>query len=141
MASVDRFPIAAVGAVVIHQSKVLLAKRGRAPNQGLWTIPGGKLQWGESLAKAAEREVREETGLNIRAGEPVHVFEYIDTAAGFHYLIVDLLAHYVSGTLQAADGIDAVEWFDLRALADAKVERNTCELLLRLVREGKVSLV
>jgi len=140
MVSVERFPIPAVGAVVVHQSKVLLVKRGRPPNQGLWTIPGGKLRWGEPLTSAAEREVQEEAGLQIHATEPVHVFEYIDTAAGFHYIIVDLLARYLAGTAQAGDGIDAVAWFDRRGLMDTNVEINTRELLLRLTREGKVSL-
>lgn len=141
MTPVERVPIPAVGAVVIHQSRVLLVKRGHPPNQGLWTIPGGKLCWGESLAKAAEREVREETGLEIRAGERVHVVEYIDMHAGFHYIIVDLLAQYISGVAQPMDDIDAVAWFDQGALAGTDVEENTRTLLLRLVREGRVTLI
>lgn len=140
MVSVERFPVPAVGAVVVHDSKVLLVKRGRPPNQGLWTIPGGKLRWGETLALAAEREVFEETSLEIRAADPVHVFEYIDTAAGFHYIIVDLLARYISGTARAGDGIDAAAWFNQRALMETNVESNTRALMLRLTREGKVSL-
>lgn len=140
MNSVQRFPIPAVGAVVIHQSRVLLVKRAHPPNRGLWTIPGGKLCWGESLAKAAEREVREETGLEITAGEPVHVFEYLDTEAGFHFIIVDLLAQYVSGIARPADDIDAVAWFDQRALAGTDVEENTRTLLQRLARERRVAL-
>lgn len=141
MVSAERFPIPAVAAVVIHQARVLLVKRARPPNQGLWTIPGGKLRWGETMIQAAEREVREETGLVIRAGKPVHIFEYMDVQAGFHYLIVDLLAHLISGTAHPADDIEAVDWFDLHALQGAEVEHNTRQLLLRLLEEKQVALV
>lgn len=140
MPSEERYPIPAVGAVVIHEHKVLLAQRGRPPNQGLWTIPGGKVAWGESLAEAAEREIREETGLTVRAGEPVHVFDLIDAVAGFHYIIVDVLAQYVSGTAQPADDAQAVAWFDLAALDEPRVESATRGLLQRLAREGRIAL-
>lgn len=64
-------PRVGVGAVVLREGRVLLVRRGVAPALGLWAIPGGALELGETLREAAEREILEETGITIRAGEPV----------------------------------------------------------------------
>jgi 8-oxo-dGTP diphosphatase len=65
-------PRVGVGAVVIRDNKILLIKRGIAPSKGLWAIPGGNLELGETLREAAEREIMEETGVLIKAGDPVY---------------------------------------------------------------------
>src|SRR3989304_4831608 len=59
-------PRVAVGVVVVKNSSVLLVKRGREPSKGLWSVPGGLIELGETLEDAAQREVREETGINVR---------------------------------------------------------------------------
>ncbi|MEE9402308.1 MAG: NUDIX hydrolase, partial [Desulfobacteria bacterium] len=100
-------PQVAVGAIVIKDGRVLLVKRSQPPSKGLWAIPGGRVELGETLKEAAEREIMEETGLTIRAGDPVYTFEVIkrdDTGRiRFHYVIVDLVADYLSGKLNASD--------------------------------------
>jgi ADP-ribose pyrophosphatase YjhB (NUDIX family) len=60
-------PRVAVGAVVFKDNKVLLVKRAKPPAQGLWAIPGGSVELGETLQQAAERETLEETGIMIQA--------------------------------------------------------------------------
>ena len=60
-----------VGAVVVHDGQLLLVRRGQEPGKGLWSVPGGRVEAGESLAEACVREVREETGLDVVAGEVV----------------------------------------------------------------------
>ena len=63
-------PQSAVGAIVIRDDEVLLVKRNKPPGRGLWSIPGGSIELGETLQEAAEREIREETGVIIRAKNP-----------------------------------------------------------------------
>ena len=110
-------PRVAVGAVVFFQNKVLLVLRGQAPSKGLWAIPGGSIELGESLQTAAEREVLEETGLHIKAGDVVYTFDAIERDdAGrikFHYVIVDLLAEplHPEQPLQPADDVNDARWF------------------------------
>ncbi|MDH3355103.1 MAG: NUDIX domain-containing protein, partial [Chromatiales bacterium] len=72
-----QLPVVGVGAIVIHEGAVLLVKRGKAPHKGEWAIPGGKLKWGETLQQGAEREILEETGIAIEAGELLYHFEHI----------------------------------------------------------------
>ena len=110
MSTVD-CPAVGVGAVLIHEGKVLLIKRGKEPLRGRWVVPGGTVEVGETLEQALVREVREETGLTVRPIEVVLVFDRIDRegeAVRYHYVIVDYLCEYVSGTLRAAsDAEDA----------------------------------
>jgi len=103
-------PAVGVGAVLIHQGKVLLIKRGKEPLRGRWVVPGGTVEVGETLEEALVREVREETGLTVRPLEVVLVFDRIERegdAVRYHYVIVDYLCEYVSGAPQAAS--DALE--------------------------------
>ena len=62
-------PLVGIGAIIIEDQRVVLVKRGHAPLQGKWSIPGGVLEVGETLRKAVVREVREETALTIEPGE------------------------------------------------------------------------
>jgi len=104
-------PAVGVGAVLIHEGRVLLIKRGKEPLRGRWVVPGGTVEVGETLEQALVREVREETGLTVRPIEVVLVFDRIDREGEevrYHYVIVDYLCEYVSGTLRAAsDAEDA----------------------------------
>jgi len=104
-----KYPV--LGAVVFHNDSVLLVKRKNPPNQNQWCIPGGKVLPGESLKKAAEREIYEETGIAIRAGEPIYSFEVIGkTDSGeleYHYVVIDFLAEYITGEPKGHD--DAIE--------------------------------
>ena len=126
-------PIAGIGAVVIHDNRVLLVKRANAPKQGLWCIPGGKIKIGETLQQAAEREIKEETGIVIKAGKPVYVFDLID--AKFHYIIIDLLAEYVSGKPQAGDDACGAKWFSLQDIDLPQIDLETKHLLGRILAQ------
>ncbi|MGH9795343.1 MAG: NUDIX hydrolase [Candidatus Acidiferrales bacterium] len=78
-----RLPVVGVGGVVIRDGHVLLARRARAPLEGQWSIPGGHVEWGETLEQAVVRELREETALHVRVLELLEIVERIgDDPAG-----------------------------------------------------------
>ncbi|SLM30417.1 NUDIX hydrolase [Desulfamplus magnetovallimortis] len=133
-------PMLAVGAVVFKEQKVLLVKRGKAPSKGAWAIPGGSVKVGETLKQAAEREVFEETGIKIKAGEPVYSFESIEQdengAVRFHYYIVDLEAEYLDGEMTPGDDADDAAWVSVDGLKEKNVNPRTLELLSDLYDFG-----
>jgi 8-oxo-dGTP diphosphatase len=126
-------PVVGVGAVVIKDGKVLLVKRGVDPKKGLWAIPGGSLKLGETLQEGAEREIMEETGITIRAKEPVYSFDFFerdgDGRVRFHYVIVDMMADYIGGEVQGADDALEARWVSPDELKYLEVSRNTLKIL------------
>ncbi|MEM7072468.1 MAG: NUDIX hydrolase [Pseudomonadota bacterium] len=102
-----RSPVLCVGVVLIDGGTVLLIRRAQAPNQGAWSIPGGRVEYGEALRQAALRELLEETGLSAELGEVLDVVDLLDDACEAHFVAVELAAHAPQGTLKA--GSDALE--------------------------------
>jgi len=123
-----KLPQIAVGALVFRNGRVLLVKRKYNPAAGLWAIPGGRVQFGETLKDAAERELLEETSVQIKAGEPIYTFEYINS---FHYVIIDLEAEYISGEPTPADDALDARWIRPDELAKLEVTSSTIQLLKR----------
>jgi len=126
--------VVGVGGVVLRDGKVLLVRRGKEPLKGRWVIPGGTVELGETLQEAVEREVREETGIEVRAREVLLVFDRIERsgeAVDYHYVIIDYLCEDVGGVLQAgSDAADAafvsrheLDDYDLPPLARELVDR------------------
>jgi ADP-ribose pyrophosphatase len=138
-------PRVAVGAVIIHQNKVLLVLRGQAPARGLWAIPGGSVELGETLAVAVEREVLEETGLQVQAGTVIHTFDAIECDdAGrvkFHYVIVDLLAtaQDPGRPLQPSDDVLDAAWFSLAEVEapDLAISDTTLALVRQVMNSSQ----
>ena len=126
-------PQVGVGAVVFHDGAVLLVERRNPPCANEWAIPGGKVRLGETLQQAAEREILEETGIHIKAGEPVYAFDLIerDTTGNvqWHYAIIDLQADYLGGEVRAGDDATATGWFRPEDLAQITVNATTRQLL------------
>jgi 8-oxo-dGTP diphosphatase len=104
-------PSVGVGAVLIHEGRVLLIRRGKEPLRGRWVVPGGTVELGETLEQALVREIQEETGLLVRPRQVVAVFDRIQRVADrvdYHYVIVDYLCDYVAGEARAGSDAEAV---------------------------------
>ena len=99
-------PELCVGAVVVRDSSILLIRRGNPPGEGLWSVPGGRVQRGESLAEAVRRELQEETGLDGEVGEAVGWTELIGRRR--HFVIVDYRVS-VAPDAAAVAGSDAAD--------------------------------
>ena len=130
-------PQAAIGAVVMDKNRILLVKRKYAPNRGKWSIPGGSIELGETLREAAEREILEETGLTVRAKEPIYCFDYIERARNgrvrFHYVIIDLAADLVGGELNPSDDAADAGWFGPGEIQKLNITEST-RIFLKKIR-------
>ena len=107
-------PVVGVGGVVLRGHDVLLVKRAYPPRAGEWSLPGGRLELGESLVDGVRREVREETGLEVEVGPLVEVFDRVhrdaDGRVRYHFVIADYLCHPIGGALAAGDDAAAARW-------------------------------
>jgi len=129
----DQRPILAASAVVHDdEGRILLIQRANPPDQGCWTLPGGRVEPGETLEQASIREVEEETGLTIRIIREVGELE-VPTGDGGVYEIHDFLAECVQGTAVASDDASAIGWFRKAELSEMPL---TPDLLLYLERYG-----
>jgi len=124
-----------VGALIFKGDSILLVERGKQPLKGYWSIPGGLLEVGEQLAEAVVREVREETGLEVKPVSVVEIFERIlrDTkgTAEYHYVLIDYLCKVTGGELKASDDAANVEWVRRKDLGARKVTEGTLDVIER----------
>lgn len=129
-------PRIAVGGVVIRGERVLLVRRGKQPSEGEWAIPGGSVELGETLQEAVAREILEETGISIRVGEPVHVFDDVrrDEAGRvrFHYVILDFEGEFLSGEVKAADDAWDARWVSQDEFLHLNLNKKTIHLMRKL---------
>ncbi|MBL4646096.1 MAG: NUDIX hydrolase [Rhizobiales bacterium] len=88
--------------------RLLIVQRGRAPKKGLWALPGGKVELGETLQQAALRELREETGLSAQLGGLFQVCDII--GSGHHFTLVSFVAHAPQGVLTPGDDAASARW-------------------------------
>ena len=131
----DRRPILGVGGLVFDGRRVLLVKRGAPPTKGFWSIPGGKLRRGELIVRAVEREMLEETGLRVRVGELVAVYEKLPRAypggGARHFVVLDYLCEPIGGSLQAGDDAAEAEWFSVDELGALRMTPGAAEVVRR----------
>ena len=112
-------PVVGIGALVVHEGKLLIVKRGVEPAKGKWSIPGGAVELGETIRDAIVREVKEECGLDVEIAleRPMDAIDNIITSKDgrlqYHYVLLQFLARLKRGTLKpASDALDA-RWVPL----------------------------
>jgi ADP-ribose pyrophosphatase YjhB (NUDIX family) len=114
-------PFVGVGAVIVDRGRVVLIKRRFEPLAGRWSLPGGAVDVGETLAECVGREMLEETGLIVEVGPVVEVFDRIirddNGRVQFHYVLVDYLCRPVGGRLQAGSDVAEAVYAEPAALA------------------------
>ncbi len=124
-----------MGALVLRKDSILLVERGRQPLKGFWSLPGGVLELGEQLGAAIVREVKEETGLEVKPVNVVEIFERImrDKAGKpeYHYVLVDYFCKVVGGDLKAGDDSSKAEWVKRKDLAALKLTEGTLPVIER----------
>ena len=125
-------PVPCVGVVCWRGEEVLLIRRGRPPRLGEWSIPGGKVEWGESLAEAALRELREETGVEAELAGLVEVYEIIEP--DFHYVLIDYAARWLKGDPVAADDADEAQFMPFDDALKAVDRDDLRDVLIRSKR-------
>ena len=114
---------------MLDGDRVLLVERGQPPGEGLWTVPGGHQEPGETLAQAVAREVREETGLVVEVGPLACVVERMGD--GYHFVILDYLARVIGGELAAATDAAAARFVDDAELATLPTTEGLVDALTR----------
>lgn len=129
-------PVPGVGVAVIDSGRVLVVRKDRGPWADHWAVPGGRVEMGERMADAAIREVKEETGLDIRLGPMIWTGEVIDSAdpPEWHYVLVDYVGFVLGGVLAAADDAAEARWVTLDEARSLVLIPTMPSLLERLGR-------
>jgi 8-oxo-dGTP diphosphatase len=126
-------PYLAVSAAIFRDGRVLIVRRGRAPAKGVYTLPGGGVELGETLEQAVIREIREETALDIEPIELVGFRQAIARdAAGRverHFVILPFAARYVAGEVSLNEELSEAHWLDPAALGGLKTTEGLAEVV------------
>lgn len=120
-------PILAIGGVIIKGSKILLAKRGKPPDLGKWSIPGGVVEAGETLEEALKREILEECSLKILKAEPFLIIERIfseNKIIKYHYVIFDFLISEFYGEFAASSDVVECKFFYFSEIRNLNVSKS-----------------
>ncbi len=132
-------PVPAVGVVCLRGDEVLLVRRGNPPRAGEWSIPGGRIEPGETTISAALRELQEETSISAEIIGLVDVVDAIfENKAGDlvtrHYVLIDYVARWVSGQPVAGDDANEAKFFGSDEIQSLGLWDET----LRVIESGRV---
>lgn len=129
-----RKPVVGVGVVCLRGDEVLLIRRGKPPRAGEWSLPGGRIEWGETAETAALRELREETAVEAELLGLLAVVDGLfpgpDGAVARHYVLVDYAARWLAGAPQAGDDALAAQFHPLSAVTALGMWSETVRVIL-----------
>ena len=136
-------PIVGVGGVIISNGRALLIKRGSPPLEGHWSIPGGLLEIGETLLEGVRRELREETGMDVRPLELIEVFERIELdgsgKARYHYVVLDYLCEVIGGEARAGSDVTHVAWARPDELGQYSLSSTATRVIMKAFEMARTS--
>jgi 8-oxo-dGTP diphosphatase len=134
-------PIAGVAAVIFKGNEVLLTKRMNPPGEGLWGLPGGVVELGETVREAIVREVKEECGIDV---EPIRLLDVHDSIVRdgegrvrFHYILSEFLCRIVGGSLKPSSDALEARWFALDKLEEIPISRGTLRFIMKAAAEER----
>jgi 8-oxo-dGTP diphosphatase len=130
-------PILAVSAAVFRERQVLIVRRARAPLLGHFSLPGGGVEVGETLAAALARELMEEVGIEaeiIAFNRHVEAIVHEGNRIQMHFVIASFVARWTRGEPRLSDEVDAVEWIDPAAPLPSPATPELGEVLTRAAR-------
>lgn len=133
-----RRPLLGVSVCLLRAGEVCLVRRGRAPWEGAWSLPGGRVEFGERLEDAARREMREETGVELDGIELLRLHESIDPAHDAHAVIAVFraLAEWNGPAVEAADDAEEARFFPVSAVREMETAGATTPGLAAIVEEA-----
>jgi 8-oxo-dGTP diphosphatase len=124
------YPQIAVSAAIFRDGKILLVRRARFPAKGVYSLPGGRVEIGETLHAALHREVKEETALKIEIADLAAWREVLPAAAGSgHYLIMSFAARWSAGEVVLNEELDDYKWLAPDALGELKVTEGLSDVI------------
>jgi mutator protein MutT len=130
-----------VGGIVFQGDEVLLVKRGREPGLGKWSIPGGAVEVGETVERAIQREIEEETGLIIEVVDLIEIFERIipdpQGRIQYHYVLLDYWCAIKGGQLKAQSDADEAGFFPVDSLKTINLPQETEQVILKAYEKYK----
>ncbi len=131
-------PIVGVGTVIIRGDEVLIIQRAADPDKGLWSVPGGKVEWGETCQLAAVREVKEETNLDVNMKD-IKLVDIVNKVIKdeegkikFHFVIVDYVTHIFKGNVTPSDDALQARWIKFSDLNKYEYPKTIKELFKKL---------
>jgi len=130
----SRSPVLGVGAVIWNDKhEIVLIRRGKAPRRDEWSIPGGHLEWGESLHDAVLREVLEETGLSVEIAGLIDTVDLVTRDGSGevtgHYVLIDFAARLIAGELRAGSDATDARWVPFSGLDDYPLWSETRRII------------
>jgi 8-oxo-dGTP diphosphatase len=129
-------PTACASAVVVRDRQILLVKRAHEPGKGQWSIPGGRIELGETILDAVRREVAEECGIEVDVERVLGAFDRIvldaDGRVRFHYVLIDVLASSAGGEPRAGSDAEDCRWVTREEMADLHITPQLRALLTQV---------
>lgn len=126
-------PIPGVGAIVVGEKGILLVRRDKDPGKGLFAIPGGIIEVGETQEDAILREIEEETGIKVELIEMIGTYDLIindsDNKIKFHFVLIHYIARALSSNIKPESPDSEVKWFSIDDLLGEEIHPQILNLI------------